>query len=83
MIEEWNVQDASIVGDEIVEIDPFLLVDELVHHEDLLFAGSQASLLLELANIWEDVHLLLVKLLVVLIVGTCTHQVPMDLQLEL
>ena len=40
MVEQRNIKDSTIFGDEVVKVDPLVLVDKLVHHKDFLVARS-------------------------------------------
>lgn len=81
MVEQGDVEDATVLEDKIVQVDPFLSVDKLVDDLDLCVAGSGTDSSLTLSYIWEDVHTLRVELLFNIVVGA--HQVPMHLQFEL
>lgn len=79
MIEEWNIEDSTVLGDKVVQVDPFVLVNKLINYLDLRVACSRTDSSLSLAHIWEDVHCLGIELFLRVKMGT--HQITVDLQL--
>jgi len=56
VVEEWNVEDATVLTNEIVQVDPFILVDLLVDDVDFFVVNAQADLLFEFTNVLKDVQ---------------------------
>jgi hypothetical protein len=51
VIKEWNVKDTTILLNEVLEADPLITVDVLVHNVYLFVASRQADLLFEFAYV--------------------------------
>jgi hypothetical protein len=97
MIKQWNIKNSSILVDKIVKADPFIGVNGLVDYPNFFVSGRKSNLLLELADVRENVHisffdvflflqiliLALFHELIVVLLETHSHQVAVHLEFTL
>ncbi len=85
VVEQWYVQNASILDYKVVDADPNVLVDLLIHNVNFFFVHGQSDLLLKLAYIRENIKLVFVEgqrvLKFVIFFEASAHQVAVNLQL--
>ena len=81
MEEKWNIKNASVLRHKIIQINPLLFVDQLVHDRHVSLTGSWSFFLFVLSYVRIDVSNLLIY--VVLIFFELAHEVPVHLHFYL
>jgi len=81
VVEHWDVQDATILIDELVQADPLILINMPIDLVDVLVANTETHALLKSADAPKDVSTGFVILSVVVLFKSHTHHVPVQLHL--
>jgi len=84
MEEQWDVEDATIAVDEVIEADPFVLINCFVYDVDfLLIVKRKTNTLLELSVVKEDIHtFLLLGRELIFFLEASAHQIALKLKLK-